>query len=90
MVTQRFYAHRSKRNLIVTEVKVELLVNDVIQIQLHNMTQLELNHQYIDAPENPNRYSYYRQRYNPENISFEQRVIKEPSYINKMEQNDGT
>ncbi len=90
-MTQRFYVHRKLKNIIVNEIRVELLATKLsMSVDLLNLTQLELNSSYINSPLNPNQYSYYYQKYNPEQISFEQRVIKEPTQLTKhLFANDG-
>ncbi len=90
-MTQRFYVHRRLKNIIVNEIRVELLATKIsMSVDLLNLTQLELNTSYINSPFNPNQYSYYYQKYNPEQMSYEHRVIKEPTQITKhLFANDG-
>lgn len=50
---------------------------------------LEINHEKTNSPTNVNRYSYYNQADNPENMTYEHRVIKEPTISQRTEMNDG-
>lgn len=86
-----FYAHRKFRNLLVSEVRVRLLTNEPVTIYLRNVTSLEEDFEYVNNPiMNPNKYRYFRQRYNPENISFEQTVVRLPTVLSQItELNDG-
>lgn len=89
-ILQRFYVHRRYRNLIVNEIRVELLQRTSVIVELFNETRMNLNMAYANSPLNPNGYSFYFQDHNPENISYEQRVIKQPTILNKRtELNDG-
>jgi hypothetical protein len=90
-INQHFYVHRRFKNLIVNEIRVELLRGVPVIIELYNSTKLNLNMGYVNIPSNPNGYSYYFQDQNPENVSFEQRVIKQPTYLTnrRTELNDG-
>lgn len=90
-MTQRFYVHRKLKNIIVNEIRVELLATKLsVSVDLLNLTQLEQNTSFINSPLNPNQYSYYYQKYNPEQISFEHRVIKEPTQLTRhLFANDG-
>lgn len=82
--------HRKLKNIIVNEIRVELLTKIGITIDTQNLTRLEINPEYINSPMNPNRYSYYFQENNPENITYEHRVIKPPTMAGKItELNDG-
>ncbi len=91
IITQRFYVHRRMRNLIVNEIRVELIdKKEPISVELYNLTRLELNTDYVNSPLNPNRYMYYQLEHNPENMTLEHRVVKHPTLINKrLELNDG-
>ena len=91
ILTQRYYVHRRIKNLIVNEIKIELLSRNALTIELYNLTQLELDPRYINSPLNPNRYSFYNQEFSPENMTYEQRVIKAPTNLGKKhDANDGT
>lgn len=90
LMTQRFYVHRRLKNIIVTEIRVELLIPKSVPIYLYNNTELELNSSFINNPLNPNRYSYYNQKYDPEQMTYEQRVIKDPTQVSRhLFANDG-
>ena len=91
IMTQRFYVHRRLKNIIVNEIRVELLASRVsMSVDLLNLTHLELNSSFVNSPLNPNQYSYYNLKNNPEQMTYEHRVIKEPRQINKhLFDNDG-
>ena len=90
-ITHKYYVHRRLRNIAVTEIRVELLSRTAAFIYLINQTKLELNVSYLNQPLlNPNRFSYYYQSNNPEMMSFEHRVVLEPTILGmNIEQNDG-
>lgn len=72
-------------DLLVCEVRVRLLTNEPVTIYLRNVTDLEEDVEYVNNPVmNPNKYRYWRQRYNPENISFEQTVIRLPTVLSQI------
>lgn len=86
-IQQRFYVHRRMRNIIVNEIRVELLQRTSVIVELFNETKLNLHLGYYNQV---NGYAYYYQDRNPENITYEQRVIRQPTIINKRtELNDG-
>ena len=58
-------------------------------IEMENLTMLELSHDFADSPLTANQYSYYNQRDNPENITYEHRVQKQPTVFQRTELNDG-
>lgn len=94
ILQQRHYVHRRLKNLIINEIRVELLNtnNDVTYVILHNDTNLQLDYRYASDPYlNPNKYAYFRQEGDPENnMVYEQRVIKMPTYLSPVDQlNDG-
>jgi hypothetical protein len=91
---QRKYVHRRLKNLIVNEIRVELLnvANDnPIFIELHNSTKLMLDYiNTYDIQSNPNRNSFYYQDGNPEYMSYELKVVKEPTALSRfIDANDG-
>ncbi|CAF0704348.1 unnamed protein product [Brachionus calyciflorus] len=89
-ITQRFYVHRRLKNIIVNEIRVELLTRSAIMIETDNVTMLDLSQTSTTvSPLTANQYSYYVQRNNPENILYEQRVQKAPTTIQRNELNDG-
>ena len=90
ILTQRFYVHRRIKNLIVNEIRIELLSRNALTVDLFNLTRLDLDPRYINSPLNPNRYSFYNQEFFPENMTYEQRVIKHPTNLGKrVDANDG-
>lgn len=91
-MTQHMYVHRSIKNLIVNEVRVKIKYGYPVSIKLYNITRMEFDYDYVNRPViNPNRYSYYKQRFNPENMTYEQRVVQAPTYNQeyRFEENDG-
>ncbi len=90
-MTQSFYVHRKLKNIIVNEIKIQLINNKPISIDLHNITNLKLNTNFVDSILNPNKFSYYEEEINVEKIIYEQQVIKAPQYFprNRLELNDG-
>ncbi len=95
VMIQRRYAHRRLKNLLINEIRVELLglVNDnnPIFIELHNSTKLMLDYiNMYDLESNPNRNSFYYQDGNPEYMSYELKVVKEPTALSRfIDANDG-
>lgn len=86
-IQQRFYVHRRMKNIIVNEIRVELLQRTSVVVELYNETKMHLHMGYYNQV---NGYAYYYQDRNPENITYEQRVIRQPTIINKRtELNDG-
>jgi hypothetical protein len=83
------------KNLVINEIRVELLglVNDnnPIFIELHNSTRLVLDYiNTYDTESNPNRNSFYYQDENPEYMSYELKVVKEPTALSRfIDANDG-
>ena len=93
IMTQHTYLHRKLKNIIVHEIRVQLRNKLPISIDLFNVTKLSLDYDYKNKPVlNPNRYDYYFQEENPENMTYEARVIKEPTYFKekRLQLNDGT
>ena len=91
-MTQHMYVHRSMKNIIVNEVRVKIKYGYPVGIKLYNITRMEFDYDYVNRPVfNPNRYSYYRQQFNPENMTYEQRVVEAPTYNQdyRFEENDG-
>jgi hypothetical protein len=89
-ITQRFYAHRRFKNLIVNEIRVESFMKQTFQVETLNFTKLHLNIPYMNSQWNPNDYQYYNLENNPDNITYECRLIKMPTYVGKnYELNDG-
>jgi hypothetical protein len=87
---QRFYVHRTMKNIIVNEIRVELLQRKAVSIDLYNITHLRINfEQSHDWKNNPNRFTHYEIERNPDNMTYEQRIIREPTYIDKHQLNDG-
>jgi hypothetical protein len=88
---QRYYVHRL-RNIIVNEIRVELLNNvDYAIVELFNVTKLiydsfASNNIY----NNPNKLSNYYQINDPENMMYEQKVLKQPTPLSMyVDLNDG-
>ncbi len=89
-MTQRLYVHRRIKNIYVNEIKIELLSRTPLIVQLFNLTRLEFDPRFVNSPLNPNKYSFYTQEFHPENMTYEQRVIKAPTNIGKqLDANDG-
>jgi len=60
------------------------------RVELFNLARRELNTDYINSPLNPNRYLYSNLEHNTNNMTFEHRVVKHPTLIDKkLELNDG-
>jgi hypothetical protein len=90
LVTQRFYAHRRYRNLMVNEIKVELYQRVPLLLETQNFTNLHLNPALMNTWSNPNNYRMYNMENNPDNITYESRLVKTPTYLGKNhELNDG-
>jgi hypothetical protein len=88
-VTQRFFVHRRLKNIIVNEIRVEMLSRLTVTIELRNYSRLIETTAPIGFDTSQTKYSYYMQRDNPENMTYEHRVIKIPTTNNKQEINDG-
>ena len=90
-MTQHMYVHRKLKNIIITEIKVQIMNNQAVTVDLFNYTKLHLNTSFINSDLNPNRFSYYDMENSFEQISYEQQVLRQPSCINKnrLELNDG-
>jgi hypothetical protein len=76
----------------VNEIRLEVRDKYPLAIKLYNITRMHLNTQFKNDPVlNPNKYSFYDMEFHPENITFEHRVIKAPTYNpnNRVELNDG-
>ena len=90
-LTQYRYAHRRYKNLLVNEIKVELLKNTDVIVQVFNRTNLVFD--FMSSNNiilNPAKYSYYVQDPNAENLLFEQQVIRHPTRISQHSYlNDG-
>lgn len=79
LMTQRFFVHRRLKNIIVNEIKIVLLKGLPITFELSNLTNLMLN-SYTYSNENINKYLHFNQENSYENITFEHRVIKAPTF----------
>ena len=90
LVTQRFYVHRRFKNLIVNDIKVELQQRVALILETQNFTHLHLNPSQINTASNPNNHRMYTMEHNPDDIVYENRLVKAPSLIGKNhELNDG-
>ena len=88
---QRFYVHRRLKNIIVNEIRVQPLRNNGIVLKFDNQTIMEFNSTLTNSNTNINKYSYYNLKDNPENMNFEHRVHRAPTYIKEksLNLNDG-
>lgn len=87
---QRFYVHRTMKNIIVNEIRVELIQRTPVVIDLYNLTNLRINFEESNNWQiNPNKYTHYELENNPDNMTYEHRIIKEPTFIERQQLNDG-
>lgn len=88
---QRYYVHRL-RNIVVNEIRVELLNNaEYAIVELFNVTKLVYDfYSSNNVNNNPNKFSNYYQINDPENMMYEQKVIKQPTPLSYyVDMNDG-
>lgn len=96
-MTQRYYAHRRFKNIIVTEVRIELLAGASVQgihLRLDNFTNLRENNTMKYSQLNPNNYDYYNHineyDLDLDDMVYERKVIRKTTLVDKrLEANDG-
>jgi hypothetical protein len=89
IITQRYFVHRRLKNIIVNEIRVELINRQPVTINLFNSTQLTLQGYTNDLTQYNMKYPLYTLDYSYDNITFEQRTYKLPTVNGKIEMNDG-
>ena len=83
-LTQYRYAHRVNKHLLINEIRVELLKNLDVTVQVFNRTKMHANYPLTyDFVLNPNGNTFYMQDPNAENLNFEQQVMKHPTRVSQ-------
>ena len=80
IISQRFFVHRRLKNIIINEIRVQLTNRQTVSVTLYNFTRLVFQ-KYTQDQFN-NRYPEYILENGYDNITFEHRVIKQPSLVN--------
>jgi hypothetical protein len=80
IISQRFFVHRRLKNIIINEIRVQLTNRQTVSVTLYNLTKLAFQ-KYTQDQFN-NRYPEYTLENGYDNITFEHRVIKQPSLVN--------